>query len=103
MNSVLQNKTYTKIGTKLKNNVDVRLISACSSSLEELMSETNFRMDLLQKLNGYDLFIPPLRDRQEDIPLLMNYFIRQYSEKLRKTIRGFDSYAEYASTVEGDD
>ena len=94
LNSVLQNKAYTRIGTKAKNDVDVRLISACSGSIEELKNKNKFRMDLLQKLNGYDLYIPPLRDRQEDIPLLINYFIRKYSEKLRKTIRGFDPYAE---------
>ena len=94
LNSVLKNNAYSKIGSKAKKDVDVRLISACSCSLNELRAKSNFRMDLLQKLNGYDLFIPPLRDRQEDIPLLMNYFIRQYSEKLRKTIRGFDPYAE---------
>ena len=94
LNTVLQNKTYSEIGSSVKKDADVRLISACSGSLEELKSGNNFRLDLLQKLNGYDLYIPPLRDRREDIPLLMNYFIRQYSEILRKTIRGFDSYAE---------
>ena len=94
LNSVLQNKSYTKIGSRVKNNVDVRLISACSDSIQGLKAKNNFRMDLLQKLNGYNLFIPPLRDRQEDIPFLMNYFIRQYSEKMRKTIHGFDPYAE---------
>ncbi len=94
LNSVLHNNAYSEIGSKAKKDVDVRLISACSGSLSELKAKNNFRMDLLQKLNGYDLFIPPLRDRQEDIPLLMNYFIRQYSDKLRKTIRGFDPYAE---------
>ncbi|MRT94466.1 sigma-54 dependent transcriptional regulator [Ancylomarina sp. 16SWW S1-10-2] len=94
LNSVLQNRTYSKVGSRAKKNVDVRLISACTGSVEELKAKNNFRQDLLHKLNGYDLFIPPLRDRQEDIPILMNYFIRKYSEKLRKTIRGFDSYAE---------
>ena len=62
--------------------------------MSELKANNNFRQDLLQKLNGYDLFIPPLRDRKEDIPLLMNYYIRLFSDKLRKTIRGFDPYAE---------
>lgn len=94
LNSVLQNKIYSKIGSRTKKNVDVRLISACRGSLDELKSKNSFRTDLLQKLGGYDLYIPPLRERQEDIPLLMNYYIRQYSEKLRKTIRGFDLYAE---------
>ena len=94
LNSVLQNKSYTKIGSKIKSEVDVRLISACSDTLHGLKSKGNFRMDLLQRLNGYNLFIPPLRERQEDIPFLMNYFIRRYSEKMRKTINGFDPYAE---------
>ncbi|MCZ4695789.1 sigma-54-dependent Fis family transcriptional regulator [Ancylomarina euxinus] len=94
LHSVLQNKSYAKIGSKAKNDVDVRLISACSDTLNGLKSKNNFRMDLLLKLNGYNLYIPPLRDRQEDIPFLMNYFIRQYSEKMRKIIRGFDPYAE---------
>jgi len=94
LNSVLQNKSYNKVGSRQRSNVDVRLISACSDTLLGLKSKNNFRMDLLQKLNGYNLFIPPLRDRQEDIPLLMNYFIRQYSERMRKAIHGFDPYAE---------
>ena len=94
LNSVLQNMQFTKIGSRNYKIVDVRLISACCGSLNDLKENNNFRMDLLQKLNGHDLYIPPLRDRQEDIPLLMNYFIRQYSEKMRKVIHGFDLYAE---------
>ena len=94
LNSVLQNMTYPKIGSRKYKIFDVRLISACSASLDDLRLKKNFRMDLLQKLNGYELYIPPLRDRQEDIPLLMNHFIRHYSVKMRKSIHRFDPYTE---------
>ncbi|RXQ88124.1 sigma-54-dependent Fis family transcriptional regulator [Ancylomarina salipaludis] len=94
LNSVLQNKKYAKIGSRKKMDVDVRLITACSVDLEVLKANNTLRSDLLQKLNGYNLNIPPLRDRQEDIPLLMNYFIRHFSKKMRKIIHGFDVFAE---------
>ncbi len=98
LNTVFQNRVYSKIGSRMQAVVDVRLISACNGSLNDLKGKNNFRLDLLQKLNSYELYIPPLRDRQEDIPLLMNYFIRRYSERMRKTINGFDSYAELKLT-----
>ncbi|MDE5424279.1 sigma-54 dependent transcriptional regulator [Ancylomarina sp. DW003] len=94
LNSLLQNKKFTKIGAKRSRNFDVRLISSCTGCLDDLKEKSSLRMDLIQKLCEYDLYIPPLRERQEDIPLLMSYFIRQYADRMRKAIHGFDPYTE---------
>lgn len=72
----------------------MRLISSCTGCLDDLKEKSSLRMDLIQKLCEYDLYIPPLRERQEDIPLLMSYFIRQYADRMRKAIHGFDPYTE---------
>jgi len=94
LNSVLQNRRYCKIGSRRYEGVDARIITACSVDLDGLKAKNTLRSDLLQKLTGYNLNIPPLRERREDIPLLMNYFIRHFSEKMRKVIHGFDVFAE---------
>jgi len=92
--AVLENKKFAAVGSRKIKNVDVRLISSSCSDLNDLKSGLDFRLDLLQKLTGYELYIPPLRERQEDVPLLMNHFIRTHSEKMRKEIKGFDRFAE---------
>ena len=91
---ILENRKYAKLGSRKIKDVDVRLISASSGDLNDLKIGKDFRLDLLEQLDGYELYIPPLRERQEDIPLLMNYFIRKYSERMRKVIKGFDHFAE---------
>jgi len=91
---VLENRKYTTVGSRKIKDVDVRLISASCSDLNDLKTGKNFRLDLLGKLDAYELNIPPLRERREDIPLLMNHFIRKHSEKMRKEIKGFDRFAE---------
>lgn len=91
---VLENQKYAKLGSKRMKDVNVRLISASSGDLNILKKGRDFRLDLFEQLKGYELYIPPLRERQEDIPLLMNYYIRKYSKRMRKVIKGFDHFAE---------
>jgi len=91
---VLENRKYATVGSRKIKDFNVRIISASCMDLNDLKTGKDFRLDLLGKLDGYELNIPPLRDRQEDIPLLMNHFIRKHSEKLRKEIKGFDRFAE---------
>jgi two-component system response regulator PilR (NtrC family) len=84
---VLDNQVVTPLGGTESIHVDVRLISATNRNLEEMSKEGTFREDLFYRLNVIPLNVPPLRDRKEDIPLLVRHFIKIHSEKMgRQTI-----------------
>ena len=70
--------------------VDVRLISATNQNMEEMVQEKKFREDLYFRIKGITLHIPPLRERREDIPLLIHYFTQQAAEKYGKQIEGLE-------------
>jgi DNA-binding NtrC family response regulator len=70
--------------------VDVRLISATNQNLEEMVQEKKFREDLYFRIKGMTIHIPPLRERREDVPLLIHYFTQQIAEKYGKPIEGVD-------------
>jgi DNA-binding NtrC family response regulator len=74
--------------------VDVRLISATNKKLDELVAEKQFREDLYFRINGMTIHLPPLRERREDIPLLLHYFVKQAAEKYHKEIEGFTPEAQ---------
>ena len=78
---VLQDKTIRRIGGREKIPVDVRIIAATNRNLEEQVRQGKFRQDLFYRLNVVPFFIPPLRERKEDIPLLVRHFSRSMSEK----------------------
>lgn len=82
---VLQNKTIQRIGSNETIKLDVKIISATNRDLETLVEEGKFREDLYFRLCVIPIEIPPLRKRKEDIELLINYFIRQYSHNMGKT------------------
>jgi len=71
---VLENRVYRKVGGIEEINLDVRLISATNAKLFEEVAKGNFREDLFHRVNGFDLTVPDLKERKEDIPLLINYF-----------------------------
>ena len=75
---VLQDGEFIKIGTSTPRKVDVRFIAATNSDLEEMMVQNKFRKDLYYRLKGGWLSLPPLRERKEDIPLLVNSFIEEF-------------------------
>ncbi len=79
----LQNYEIQKIGTKKTKKVDIRVIAATNRNLERQVKDGKFREDLYYRLNVVSLNIPPLRERKEDIPLLINYFIKDYIKSLK--------------------
>ena len=90
---VVQEKTFRRIGGAEDIKVDVRIISATNQNLEERVKKGEFREDLYYRLNVIPIFIPPLRERREDIPLLINNFIEKYAQMFGKEIRNISSYA----------
>ena len=90
---VVQEKTFRRIGGAEDIKVDVRIISATNQNLQERVKKGEFREDLYYRLNVIPIFIPPLRERREDIPLLINNFIGKYAEMFGKEIRNISSYA----------
>jgi len=86
---VLQESEIRPLGSNQTSKVDVRIISASSVSLRKLVEKKQFREDLFYRLNIYPISIPSLNERQEDIPLLAEYFIKKFSEKQKKQIDSF--------------
>ncbi len=85
---VLQEKEIVKVGGSSPINVDVRIISATNIDLKNAVKEGRFREDLYYRLYVIPIFIPPLRERKEDMPLLVNTLIRKYNQDFGRNIRG---------------
>lgn len=91
--TVLQKREVTRIGTNKPIPVDIRLICATNMNIHDMVMENTFRQDLLYRINTVEIFLPPLRERQDDIPLLANHFLKSYSHKYRKDFKGFTQNA----------
>jgi two-component system response regulator HydG len=91
---VLENGEVVRLGSNEPIRVDVRLISATNKKLDEMVAEKQFREDLFFRINGMAIHIPPLRERREDIPLLLHYFVKQAAEKYHKEIEGLTTDAQ---------
>jgi formate hydrogenlyase transcriptional activator len=85
---VLQEGEFERVGSSQTIKVDVRVIAATNRDLEEVVGNGTFRSDLFYRLNVFPLEVPPLRDRKEDIPLLVNFFLSKFGKKLGKEVRG---------------
>jgi formate hydrogenlyase transcriptional activator len=83
---VLQEQEFERIGSTKTLRVDVRIIAATNSNLPQMVEENQFRSDLYYRLNVFPLTIPPLRERREDIPLLVRYFAQKYARRMKKPI-----------------
>jgi len=83
---VLQEKEIEPVGGKPKK-IDVRVLAATNKDLEEEVAGGRFRIDLYYRLNVFPLVLPPLRERQEDIPLLADYFLKKYSSEEGRQVR----------------
>lgn len=84
---VLEERTVSKVGSRESKKIDVRVIAASNTKLEKLASENKFRFDLFHRLSVFVINIPPLRERKGDIPLLFDYYLKQYSIQMEKNIR----------------
>jgi two-component system response regulator AtoC len=90
---VLQEGEIRRIGEAKPIQIDVRIVSATVKDLAKEVNEGRFRDDLFYRLNVLPIHIPPLRERKEDIPLLIAHFIRKYSQGMNKNVVGMDSRA----------
>ena len=88
---VLQEREFERLGGSRTLRVDVRVIAATNRDLENGAAAGRFRSDLYYRLNVFPIEAPPLRDRKEDIPLLLQYFVKRYARKAGKNIRRIDS------------
>jgi len=87
---VIEDKCVIRLGGNQIRSVDVRIISATNKDLIEEVNKGNFRKDLYYRLNVFNINLPPLRERTDDIPLLTNVFMKKYEAALRKTISSVD-------------
>lgn len=83
---VLEQKEVKRIGENIVKNVDTRVVAATNQNLEAAVSKGKFRGDLFERLNVISIYVPPLRDRKDDIPLLVEYFIEIFSKETSKRI-----------------
>lgn len=89
----LQEKYFERVGGNKKIHVDLRIISATNQNLEQRVREGKFREDLYYRLVVYPIFLPSLRKRKEDIPLLVNHFLKKYKDEMPKRVTTVTSYA----------
>jgi formate hydrogenlyase transcriptional activator len=82
----LQERAYERVGSARTKSVDMRLVAATNCDLEQMMADKQFRSDLYYRLNVFPIQLPPLRERREDIPLLVEHFTRKYAERMGKQI-----------------
>jgi formate hydrogenlyase transcriptional activator len=98
---VLQEQEFERLGSNRTQRVDVRVVAATNGDLAKLVAERAFRSDLYYRLNVFPIQIPALRERREDVPLLVRYFVQKFSRRLNKAVEyvpaeAMDALANYA-------
>jgi Nif-specific regulatory protein len=93
MMRVIQSKTFERVGGAEPVKSDVRIIAATNKDIEKEVEEGRFRADLYYRLNVLPIYIPPLRERREDIPLLADFFLKRFNREIKKQISGFSPEA----------
>jgi DNA-binding NtrC family response regulator len=91
--SVLEARNVTRLGSNIARDIDIRLICATNMPIYDMVARNEFRQDLLYRINTVEIQLPPLRDRREDIPLLADHFLRIFSKKYQKGIKGVNAAA----------
>lgn len=89
----LQEREFERLGSSQTKRVDVRLVAATNRELEKMIEDREFRSDLYYRLNVFPIRIPPLRERPEDIPLLVRYFTQKYGRRMEKRIESIPAAA----------
>src|SRR5271156_6209835 len=84
----LQEREFERLGSIHTRKVNVRLVAATNRDLEEMIAKKEFRSDLYYRLNVFPIRVPPLRERKEDIPLLVSYFVQRFAKQMQKKIEG---------------
>ena len=90
---VLQEMQVRPVGSTKAYPVDVRVIAATNRNLEQAMTEGSFRQDLFYRLNVVRISLPPLRERRDDVPALVNHFLRRFNRRFRRDVRGIAAEA----------
>jgi Nif-specific regulatory protein len=90
---VIQQKTFEKVGSDVSQTVNVRILAATNKDIEDLVEKGEFRSDLYYRLNVLPLYIPPLRQRPEDIPELAQFFLKKFNRETKKSFSGFSDGA----------
>jgi DNA-binding NtrC family response regulator len=88
---VLQEKTFERVGESTSIKVDVRVVACTNQDLREKIAKGEFREDLYYRLNVVEICVPPLRERKEDIPSLIGYFVKKFNKKINKNILSISS------------
>src|SRR5205807_8574403 len=82
----LQEREFERLGSTHTRKVNVRLVAATNRDLEKMIAAREFRQDLFYRLNVFPIRVPPLRERREDIPLLVSYFVQRLAKQMQKKI-----------------
>jgi formate hydrogenlyase transcriptional activator len=88
---VLQEREFERLGSAQTKKVDVRIVAATHCALEEMVVHKQFRLDLYYRLNVFPISVPPLRERREDIPLLVRHFVQQFARNMHKKVEAISS------------
>ncbi len=97
----LQEKEFERLGSTRTIKTDVRIVAATNRDLGKLVASGQFRSDLFYRLSVFPITVPPLRERREDIPLLVQYFLTKFSRRMKKNIdtvspEGMQSLCQYS-------
>ena len=95
----LQEKEFERLGSTNTRKVNVRLVAATNCNLEKMVAQRQFRSDLFYRLNVFPIRIPPLRERKEDIPLLVAYFVQKFARQMQKRINSIPAATMKALTA----
>ena len=87
---VLQEREFERVGGSQPISADVRIIAATNRNLQDAIGAGAFRLDLFYRLNVFPIEVPPLRERREDIPMLLEYFVKRYADKAGKRVRSIE-------------
>lgn len=93
---VLEDRKITRLGANEEIDVNVRIVSATNADMDKMVADGKFRQDLYYRLNSMQVDMPPLRERKDDIPLLLEHFRKEFCEQYKKEVQGFSRQARQA-------